>query len=624
MPTSSLFIIGLSLLSFLSLPSPSLSETCNPNDKKALLKIKKALNDPYILNSWDPKTDCCNWYVVDCDPKTHRITQLHLFAANVPGQIPEAISELPHLEFLMFHKLNLTGQIPSSITKLTNLKLLDLSLNHLSGPIPSFLTQLKNLAFLDLSFNNFTGSIPPSFSEFQYLDALHLDRNGLAGSIPVSFGKFTGQVPDLFLSHNQLTGEVPRSLGDLNFTTQLDFSRNKLQGDVSFLFGTNKSVQIVDLSRNMFEFDLSKVEFPESLTSLDLNHNRITGSLPEGLAKLSLQYLNVSYNRLCGEIPTGGRLQNMDYTSYFHNRCNPDDKKILLKIKEAFNNPYHLASWDPNTDCCYWYVVECDRKTNRINNLHLFAANVSGQIPESISELPYLESLTFHKITNLTGTIPRSLTRLTHLKSLRISWTNISGSVPSFLSELKNLTFLDLSFNNFSGSIPPSLANLKNLDGLRLDRNKLTGAIPQSFGDLSASLQYLYLSHNQLSGTIPRAWGDLNFTSIELQRNRIEGDISFLFGKNKTIQIADFSRNMLQFDISNVEFPDSLTTLDLNHNRITGSLPDNLARLDSLSLNVSYNRLCGRIPVGGRLQTLDYTSYFHNRCLCGAPLPDCK
>nr|CAA54303.1 FIL2 [Antirrhinum majus] len=305
-------------------------------------------------------------------------------------------------------------------------------------------------------------------------------------------------------------------------------------------------------------------------------------------------------------------------------RCHPQDKRVLLKIKKAFNNPYHLASWIPDTDCCSWYVVECDRTTNRINDFHLFSASVSGQIPETIAELPFLESLMFRKITNLTGTIPHAITRLTRLRSLTISWTNISGPVPAFLSELKNLTSLDLSFNNLSGSIPPSLIQLRNLNDMRLDRNKLTGNIPESFGNLTPSLQYLYLSHNQLSG-IPRALGDLNLTSIELQRNRLEGDVSFMFGRNKTIQYADFSRNMLQFDLSHVEFPDSLSSLDLNHNRITGSLPEGLTKLESLyNLNVSYNRLCGKIPVGGKLQELDYTAYFHNRCLCGAPLPDCK
>lgn len=117
-------------------------------------------------------------------------------------------------------------------------------------------------------------------------------------------------------------------------------------------------------------------------------------------------------------------------------RCHPHDKKVL-KIKESFNNPYAFASWIPDTDCCHWYVVECDRITNWINDFHLFADNVSGQIPEEIGDLPYLESLTFHKITNLTGNIPASIVKLTKLKSLTVSWTNISGPVPSFLGQLR-------------------------------------------------------------------------------------------------------------------------------------------------------------------------------------------
>ncbi|KAI3446440.1 hypothetical protein Pfo_003105 [Paulownia fortunei] len=323
MMPSKLAILSFFLLILLSQSIPSISATdrCNPNDKKALLQIKQALNNPYQLASWDPNTDCCDWYVVQCDPNTNRIVQFNLFSANISGQIPAAIGDLPFLELLVFRKLtNLTGHIPQAIAKLTNLKLLRLSYTNLSGPVPTFLSQLKSLTFLDLSFNDLTGSIPPSLSQLHNLDALHLDRNKLTGNIPDSLGKFAGKVPDLYLSHNQLTGTVPRSLGDLNFTV-LDFSRNKLEGDISFLFGTNKTIQIVDFSRNMFEFDLTKVEFPESLTSLDLNHNRITGSLPEGLTQLDLQYLNVSYNRLCGQIPTGGKLQSFDISSYIHNKC---------------------------------------------------------------------------------------------------------------------------------------------------------------------------------------------------------------------------------------------------------------------------------------------------------------
>lgn len=199
--------------------------------------------------------------------------------------------------------------------------MLRLSFTNLTGPIPEFLSQLKNLTLLELNYNQFTGTIPSSLSQLPNLLAMYLDRNKLTGTIPESFGRFKGpNIPDLYLSHNSLTGHVPASLGDLNFST-LDFSRNKLEGDVSFLFGKNKTSQVIDLSRNLLEFDISKSEFAESLISLDLNHNRIFGSLPPGLKDVPLQFFNVSYNRLCGQIPQGGTLQSFDIYSYLHNKC---------------------------------------------------------------------------------------------------------------------------------------------------------------------------------------------------------------------------------------------------------------------------------------------------------------
>ncbi|XP_057779506.1 polygalacturonase inhibitor-like [Salvia miltiorrhiza] len=111
-------------------------------------------------------------------------------------------------------------------------------------------------------------------------------------------------------------------------------------------------------------------------------------------------------------------------------RCNPQDKQALLNIKKAFNNAYHFASWRPDTDCCDWYIVMCDRHTNRIISLDIFAANLSGTIPDAVADLPSLKTLTFHKITNLSGTIPVALTKLTNLEMLTISWTDISGAIP--------------------------------------------------------------------------------------------------------------------------------------------------------------------------------------------------
>ncbi|XP_076918900.1 polygalacturonase inhibitor-like [Bidens hawaiensis] len=304
--------------------------------------------------------------------------------------------------------------------------------------------------------------------------------------------------------------------------------------------------------------------------------------------------------------------------------CNKNDEKVLFQIKKSLGNPYHLTSWKKNEDCCTWYCLKCNKATGRVVELTISTRNISGQIPPEVGNLPYLQYLAFRKLTNLTGQIPSSISKLTHLTMLSLSWTNLTGPVPSFLSQLKNLNYLDLSFNKLTGSIPPELATLPKLTEINLSRNKLTGVIPESFGKFSKNFQSLHLSHNQLTGQVPKSLRHLNFSTVDFSRNKLTGDLSMFFGRNKTIQIADFSRNTFQFDISKFIFPASLTWLDLNHNKIYGSLPASLRGLNLQNLNVSYNRLCGNIPKGGELQNMATTSYLHNRCLCGSPLPACS
>ncbi|MCL7035627.1 hypothetical protein MKW94_014526 [Papaver nudicaule] len=307
-------------------------------------------------------------------------------------------------------------------------------------------------------------------------------------------------------------------------------------------------------------------------------------------------------------------------------KCHPSDYKALMNIKKSLNNPYHLASWKPNTDCCEWYVVKCDRKTNRINELTVFQGEISGQIPSSVGDLPYLETITFRHLTNVTGTIPQSITKLKNLYSLDLTYLSLSGPVPNFLNQLTKLKYLDLSFNQFSGSIPPNLSELKYLEAIHLDRNRLTGSIPESFGRFPGPvIPHLFLSHNQLSGPIPKSLGALDYGTIDLSRNRFTGDASMLFNaKHSLTSYIDLSRNQFSFDLTNVKFPKSLTWLDLNHNKIFGRIPEEIKGLELQLLNVSYNSLCGKIPYGGKMQSFHSTDYFHNKCLCGSPMTACK
>ncbi|OWM82671.1 polygalacturonase inhibitor-like [Punica granatum] len=300
-------------------------------------------------------------------------------------------------------------------------------------------------------------------------------------------------------------------------------------------------------------------------------------------------------------------------------KCHMEDKRVLLKINKALSNGHDL--WTLDLDCCSWHGVTCDDTTNRVTALAFLQIDLPGRIPEAIGDFPYLQTIIFHKVTNLSGPIPYSITKLKYLNFLDISWVNLTGTIPGYLGQLKNLTYLNLSYNNLTGPIPSSLSQIPKLGYINLSRNKLTGTIPASLANLKGNSLYLILSHNQLSGEVPASFGEIDFRNIDLSRNNLQGDIYMLFGYKKTTESMDFSRNMFEFDMSKLQIHKSLAFFDINHNKIHGSIPTVMTELELQSFNVSYNRLCGQIPQGGTLQTrFDYSAYFHNRCLCGAPL----
>ncbi|XP_004246328.2 polygalacturonase inhibitor [Solanum lycopersicum] len=308
-------------------------------------------------------------------------------------------------------------------------------------------------------------------------------------------------------------------------------------------------------------------------------------------------------------------------------RCHPNDKKALLEFKKALGNPDDLGNWNPKTDCCIdWYgpTLECDEKSNRINLIDFSKMNLSGYLSPAIGDLTYLTKFSIHNVRNLTGPIPSTIVKLTNLIFFRISESDISGPVPEVLSRLKSLTYINLSYNKLVGTIPASLSQLPYLEFLRLDRNKLTGPIPESFGKLAPNLTYLYLGHNQLTGIVPTSFAGWSFDTIDLSRNMLEGDISFLFGKDKTTYEMLLDRNKFEFDMSKLTFGKGLWRLELSHNKIYGSIPKIISKNPWQILNVSYNRLCGKIPKGENMQKFEIYEYFHNKCLCGAPLRPCK
>ena len=88
-------------------------DLCHKDDENTLLKIKKSLNNPYTIISWDPKDDCCTWVSVECGDATvdHRVISLDISNDDVSAQIPPEVGDLSYLQTLIFRKLpNLTGE----------------------------------------------------------------------------------------------------------------------------------------------------------------------------------------------------------------------------------------------------------------------------------------------------------------------------------------------------------------------------------------------------------------------------------------------------------------------------------------------------------------------------------
>ncbi|KAL5067025.1 hypothetical protein RYX36_017912 [Vicia faba] len=317
----------------------------------------------------------------------------------------------------------------------------------------------------------------------------------------------------------------------------------------------------------------------------------------------------------------------LSQTTSLSKGCHPEDERALLQIKKEFNNPSLLSSWIPHTDCCNfkWSGVACSSLTNdRVTDLSISNdIHITSHFPSSIGNLPCLQTLFIYNLPNLTGPIPQSIIKLTNLIYLTISETGVTGPIPKFTDKFKNLVELDLSHNNIIGTLPPSLYKLPSLSGILFNNNNLSGSIPSSYGYFNSShVSTLDLSYNNLSGKLPISLAMLDIYVLELAYNNFEGDASMLFGSYKKTLVVDISGNRFAFDFGRLDLSHTIATLDVSHNKIYGNFP--MAMENVTFLNVSYNKLCGEIPKLGYFNTFDVSSFVHNKCLCGSPLPSCK
>jgi len=402
------------------------------------------------------------------------------------------------------------------------------------------------------------------------------------------------------------------------------------------------------LNLNLNYFPDSHIpEFLGSLNNLrylDLSQCHFGGKIPSQFRPLShLKYLNLAGNELEGSIPPQLRnlsnLQELYLEGSYSGVLEIKDWGKLLSNLISLTHLYLCSIGGLNSSHTSL------QKLPKLRELNLFDCSLSDHFILSLRpyEFNFSTSLLAFDLSGNTFTSPVIFPWVSNITSnlveLYLADNNLEGSVSNhFGMAMNSLEHLDLSLNSFKGEVLESFMNICTLHSLGMCGNNLTEDLPSILHNLSTgcirySLQDLDLTYNQITGSLPDLSAFSALKSLDLSGNRLDGKIKE--GNKLLIQleILSISSNFLEggiprsfgnacvfrsLEMDNNRLSDefsmiiqhlsgcakySLQELNLRGNQINGML-SNLSAFSTLkSLDLSYNRLNGKIIEGNKLPT---------------------
>ncbi|XP_062081181.1 receptor-like protein 6 [Humulus lupulus] len=401
---------------------------------------------------------------------------------------------------------------------------LDLFGCSLQGTISSNSTlfKLHHLQVLYLSYNDFRGSlILPEFGKFKNMTSLDLCNSNFSGHVPLE------------ISHLSKLVEL-RLGGYLGYKVMIGENTFKaLSQNLSNL----TSFHLVGIDLSSLSPVISFKNF-SSLIYIDLDNCKLSRKLLESIFELSnLTVLYLEDNEAPNvSLPTSNRSSALNRLTLRNNTFSIDLPLLLKDIPKS------------------------------LSSLQLSFSNLVGPLPDNIQFYDSSNHLV-HSAPNFTVLI--------------LSNNLLNGTIPTWIYALPYLEYLDLSDNQFTGEI------IRDFETTSFGETVFLGITPRSTFQ-SQNLRHLDLSSNKFSGTLEleKLLISKRLAYLDLSSN----NISVTFGNTKNYSLDNLEE--LHLSSCNItEFPHILksskilSTLDLSHNQIQGSVPKWLWEVGKNSLD---------------------------------------
>ena len=253
-------------------------------------------------------------------------------------------------------------------------------------------------------------------------------------------------IEQFYADNNLLTGSLPE-YKKWKAIVSLAVQNNRLSGPLPVSYNLSWHIlQDINLANNTFSGPLPPEWGEFDLDTLDVANNQLTGPIPSLWKKWkNITTFDVSNNMLEGNLPE-------QFGSTW--------KKV--RTIDLQNNSFTgvLPAWEG---------------MGKLEKLHVFSNELTGNLPSSYSHLHKLRSLDLGN-NKLHGPLPSTWGGM-NLTDVNLSNNSLTGPFPTTWKNMRMLQELDISDNDFSESLVLDNFPMDELVMLRIDGNDFYGSI---------------------------------------------------------------------------------------------------------------------------------------------------